>query len=237
MEAWNEDRFNALLQAPSEQALFSLTAELAKTMGFEYCAYGIQTPVPISRPHVAMFNNYSEQWQERYKERGYLLVDPTVQHAFKSTRPLVWTNRLFETAPDLWDEARGHGLKHGWAQATRDMQGTVGLLTLARSAEPLSALELAENQAAMSWLTQFVHASMAQKLIPKLVPETQVRLTVRERDVLRWTAEGKTAYEISQILSISERTINFHINNIVTKLGTTNKTQAAVKAAVLGMLA
>jgi len=53
---------------------------------------------------------------------------------------------------------------------------------------------------------------------------------------LRWTAEGKTAYEISHILNVSERTVNFHVNNVVDKLGASNKTQAAVKAAILGML-
>ena len=69
-----------------------------------------------------------------------------------------------------------------------------------------------------------------------MLPETQAQLTAREIEVLRWTAEGKTSNEIAQILSISERTANFHINNILVKLGALNKTQAAVKAAVLGLL-
>jgi LuxR family transcriptional regulator, quorum-sensing system regulator SolR len=237
MEAWQEDRFNALMHVESEQEVFSDVADLARSMGFEYCAYGIQMPVPISRPNVAMFNNYSDQWRQCYQTRGYLQVDPTVQHALKSTLPIVWSNRLFESARDMWEEARSHGLQFGWAQASRDASGAVGLLTLARSAEKLTAVELASNQAKMSWLTQYAHAAMARLLTPKLAPESQIAMTAREKEVLRWTAEGKTAYEISQILSVSERTVNFHINNVVAKLGTSNKTQAAVKAATLGMLA
>ncbi|MGH8808277.1 MAG: autoinducer binding domain-containing protein [Noviherbaspirillum sp.] len=236
MEAWQEDRFNALLHIESEQDLFHQVAKIAQSMGFEYCAYGIQMPIPISRPSVAMFNNYSEQWQQCYNARGYLQIDPTVQHALKSTLPIVWSNRLFESAQGMWEDARGHGLRFGWAQASRDASGAVGLLTLARSAEQLTAAELAENQARMSWLTQYAHAAMARLLTPKLAPETQVVLTAREKEVLRWTAEGKTAYEVSLILSVAERTVNFHINNVVAKLGTSNKTQAAVKAAALGML-
>jgi LuxR family transcriptional regulator, quorum-sensing system regulator SolR len=96
--------------------------------------------------------------------------------------------------------------------------------------------ELIANQAKMSWLVQYVHAAMARLLTPKLAPELRAMLTAREKEVLRWTAEGKTAYEISQILSVAERTVNFHVNNIVAKLGTSNKTQAAVKAAALGLL-
>lgn len=237
MEAWQEDRLNALLSIESENDLFKQVAGIAKAMGFEYCAYGIQMPVPISRPSVAMFNNYAPQWQECYNTRGYLQIDPTVQHAFKSSLPIVWSNSLFEPARDMWEEARKYGLCFGWAQAARDASGSVGLLTLARSVEQLSASELYENQAKMVWLAQYAHVAMTRLLIPKLAPETQIVMTAREKEVLRWTAEGKTAYEISQILAVSERTINFHINNVVLKLGASNKTQAAVKAAALGMLA
>ncbi|WP_334187320.1 autoinducer binding domain-containing protein [Noviherbaspirillum sp.] len=236
VENWKEDPFDALLKVQSEQDLFKCVADMARSLGFEYCAYGIKMPVPISRPSVAMFSNYSERWKRCYEERGYLQIDPTVQHAFRSTLPIVWSNRLFASALDMWDEARSQGLQVGWAQASRGPNGAVGLLTLARSADPLTAAELAENQTKMSWLTQYTHAAMANLLTPKLAPETQITLTLREREVLRWTAEGKTAYEIAQILSISERTVNFHINNVVTKLGTCNKTQAAVKAAALGLL-
>ncbi|RJG07417.1 LuxR family transcriptional regulator [Noviherbaspirillum cavernae] len=236
MEAWREDRLNDLLRIESEHELFDEIAGMASAIGFEYCAYGIQMPVPISRPSVQMFNNYSQRWRKCYSERGYLQIDPTVQHAIRSTLPVVWSNTLFEPAQEMWEEARGHGLQHGWAQASRDAGGSLGLLTLARSAEQLTAGELYQNEARMVWLAQYAHVAMARLLIPKLAPETQVMMTAREKEVLRWTAEGKTAYEISQILAVSERTINFHITNVVLKLGASNKTQAAVKAAALGML-
>lgn len=236
MDTWREDSLNALLNIDSEQDLFNQIADAARKLGFEYCAYGIQMPVPISRPKVAMFNNYSAQWQQCYQERGYLRVDPTVQHALKSTLPIVWSDRLFESSRNMWEEAREHGLRFGWAQASRDATGAVGMLSLSRSADQLTAEELTYNQAQMSWLAQYAHAAMSRLLAPKLAPESLVLLTKREKEVLRWTAEGKTAYEISQILSVAERTVNFHINNVIAKLGTSNKTQAAVKAAALGML-
>jgi LuxR family quorum-sensing system transcriptional regulator SolR len=54
--------------------------------------------------------------------------------------------------------------------------------------------------------------------------------------VLRWTGEGKTSYEIGKILSISERTVNFHVNNVLSKLAATNKVQAVVKAIATGLI-
>ncbi len=236
MKTWQEDHLNALLHIQSENELFEQITKIAKDMGFEYCAYGIQMAIPISRPTVALFNNYSMEWQECYNERGYLAVDPTVQHGLKNTLPIVWSHQVFESSPELWEDARAHGLHFGWAQSSRDTSGAVGMLTLARSVEQLSQSELYANKARMAWLTQFAHAGMARLLVPKHVPETLILMTAREKEVLRWTAEGKTAYEIGQILAVSERTVNFHINNVVAKLDASNKTQAAVKAAALGML-
>ncbi|MCK9622443.1 MAG: LuxR C-terminal-related transcriptional regulator [Methylobacter sp.] len=88
----------------------------------------------------------------------------------------------------------------------------------------------------MAWLTQTAHLGMSRCLTPKLMPETDVKLSNREIAVLRWAADGQTSGEISSILKIPERTVNFHINNVVSKLNTANKTSAAVKAAMLGLL-
>ena len=38
--------------------------------------------------------------------------------------------------------------------------------------------------------------------------------------------DGKTAWDISQILSISERTVKFHVQNIMRKVNATNRAQA-----------
>lgn len=236
MHTWREDQLNALLEIHSEQELFAEVEALAREMGFEYCAYGIRMPVPISRPSVALFNNYSTAWQQCYQDKGFLEIDPTVQHGLRSTLPIVWSPQVFACTPEFWEEARSYGLRYGWAQAARDSSGTVGMLTLARSNEQLTHDDIINNQYKLAWLSQVVHVGMAGILTPKLAPESQVILTSREREVLRWTAEGKTAYEVGQILAVSERTINFHINNVVAKLGASNKIQAAVKAASLGLL-
>jgi LuxR family transcriptional regulator len=53
---------------------------------------------------------------------------------------------------------------------------------------------------------------------------------------LRWTADGKTSSEVGEILYISERTVNFHVNNALIKLGAANKTAGVIKAAALGFL-
>jgi DNA-binding CsgD family transcriptional regulator len=61
-------------------------------------------------------------------------------------------------------------------------------------------------------------------------------LTERQREVMRWTAVGKTAFEVGMIVGVTERAVNFHIGRVLSKLGATNKTHAAVMAAVMGIL-
>ncbi|CAG2333196.1 MULTISPECIES: LuxR C-terminal-related transcriptional regulator [Burkholderia] len=63
-----------------------------------------------------------------------------------------------------------------------------------------------------------------------------VALSMRECEVLRWAAEGKTAYEIGIILGLTERTINFHISRSIVKLNASNKTNAVVKAVLMGLI-
>jgi LuxR family quorum-sensing system transcriptional regulator SolR len=239
MKSWQEDHLKSMSTIESEQVLFNEIAVLAKDMGFEYCAYGIQMSVPISRPFVASFNNFSKNWNFCHQERSTYLDSESVAELANKSPPtsIPRTNEVFVEAPELWNEARELGLHYGWTQTSRDASGSVGMLTLARTVAKLTEYELFENKIKMAWLAQFSHANMARILVPKYAPETLITMTLREKEVLRWTAEGKTAYEIGQILQVSERTVNFHINNVVTKLGASNKTQAAVKAATLGMLA
>ena len=61
-------------------------------------------------------------------------------------------------------------------------------------------------------------------------------LTDRELEVLRWSADGKTAAEISMILPISLNTVNFHLKNVMKKLSTPNKAAAVLYATVNGLL-
>ena len=57
-----------------------------------------------------------------------------------------------------------------------------------------------------------------------------VALNEREIECLTWSARGKTSPEIAQIVSISKRTVNFHIENACRKLNVATRTEAVVKA-------
>ncbi|MEM8542149.1 MAG: helix-turn-helix transcriptional regulator, partial [Pseudomonadota bacterium] len=55
-------------------------------------------------------------------------------------------------------------------------------------------------------------------------------LTIGERRVLLWCGNGKTSFEISRILGLSEHTVNHYIASAVRKLDAANRTHAIAKA-------
>ncbi|HZX32185.1 MAG TPA: LuxR family transcriptional regulator [Rhodocyclaceae bacterium] len=220
----------------TEAELFQALQQESHRIGFDYCAYGLRLPLPLSAPRTVMFNNYPDEWQARYANENYLSIDPTVRHGMTSLVPLVWTDEIFMETHGFWEDARSYGLCHGWAQSSIDPGGIKGMLTLSRAGEPLSETELRAKGCEMVWLTQVAHLCMSQLVSNRLQPEKPVELSQREISILRWTAEAKTSSEVSDILGISERTVNFHITNAMEKLGCANKTAATVRAALLGLL-
>jgi DNA-binding NarL/FixJ family response regulator len=61
-------------------------------------------------------------------------------------------------------------------------------------------------------------------------------LTGREREVLTWVGRGKTSSEIATILGLSERTVNFHCERAMKRLGVANRTHAVAKAVAEGLI-
>ena len=61
-------------------------------------------------------------------------------------------------------------------------------------------------------------------------------LTPKETECLLWCKEGKTNWEIGEIMAISEKTVEFHLSNTIRKLGVSNRITAVVKGIQLGVI-
>lgn len=236
MLTWQQDHLHSLSLKSDLSTAFLDFEVAARELGFDFCCYGLRTPFPISRPRYYVCNNFSSEWDKKYRVNNYWVIDPIVLHAERSVAPIIWSTETFSSAMDLWAEYQLHGLRYGWSQPTHDRRGFVGWLSLARSVGELTQAEVDIHKFMLSWLAQTVHVEMSRQLVPRLEPLAEVKLSPREREVLLWTAEGKTTNDIGTILALSDRTVNFHITNAMTKLCASNKTSAAIKGAMLGLL-
>jgi len=236
MQSWFEQLICNLDGTKDEKKIYAYIAAAARDLGFEYCAFGLQFPYPLTSKRVVFLNNYPTAWQDHYQKQNYMTQDPTILRGRSCTKPFLWNDELFNDSCDMWEEAQAHGLRQGWVQSSLDGSGAASLLTLARAHDKISALELQANESRMRWLVSVAHLSLSNAYQTDLRTQLAPNLTERELEVLRWSADGKSAAEIADILSISKNTVDFHIKNAVQKLQTSNKTAAVVRAIMMGLL-
>jgi DNA-binding CsgD family transcriptional regulator len=125
----------------------------------------------------------------------------------------------------------------GLSFAVHEQPGVTGIFSLARDKQiDLPAAEMAALIGRAQMFASMLHHAVVRIDLPKLLPHGNVALTARERECLKWSADGKTAWEIGQILNITERTVVFHVNNVIQKLQASNKTQAIVRAVALKLV-
>ena len=84
-------------------------------------------------------------------------------------------------------------------------------------------------------LTEIIKARL-NRVNANRPPPPKVSLTEREIEALSWSAQGKSSTDIAVLMSVSERTVNFHITNAMRKLGVATRIQAAVKASIAGLI-
>lgn len=63
-----------------------------------------------------------------------------------------------------------------------------------------------------------------------------IKLTAREKEVLQWSARGKSSWEIAQIVECTEAGVNYHFCNIRRKFGVSSRWTAVVKALDQGLI-
>ncbi|MCB1956570.1 MAG: LuxR family transcriptional regulator [Rhodocyclaceae bacterium] len=231
--------FEALQSARSSNELRVIAARLSNQLGFEHFAYALKIAVPLTQQNHHVFSGFPEGWQRRYVESDYFTIDPVLHETANGLLPVIWQDRHFkgERCGEFWEDARSHGVCHGLSLPVREKPGLSGVFSLARDrALEHQGPELAALLGNVQMFAILLHEAVCRVELQGRLPDASVQLTARERECLQWTGDGKTAWEIGQILQISERTAVFHLNNCVSKLGAANRIQAVVRAMSLGLL-
>jgi LuxR family quorum-sensing system transcriptional regulator SolR len=216
--------------------LFAHIVERTAALGFDFASFGMQMPLPLNNPKIVTRNNYDPEWWNVYLKNNYFQIDPVVIHVRTSDEAAVWSDNFFSAQPKFWEHAQSFGLRYGWTKATRSSVGTMSQLSFSRRENPLSEQELLLKESAMIDLADLAHLHMTECFVLEQFPESKTELSQRERDVIRWCADGKTNAEIAMILNISTSSVNFHVLNFIKKLDASNKTHAVMKAASFGLL-
>jgi two-component system, NarL family, nitrate/nitrite response regulator NarL len=106
---------------------------------------------------------------------------------------------------------------------------------LPRSA-PVATLTAALNAAAANLIVLDAQAASAILVPANGLPDALEPLTAREREVLQLMAQGMPNKSIARELTISEHTVKFHVNAILSKFGAQSRTEAVVLASRAGLV-
>ncbi|WP_084677148.1 autoinducer binding domain-containing protein [Massilia niastensis] len=228
-----ERDYHAVISSTGNQ--FEYLEARCRELGFDYCATGILLPIPVARPKIILENNYAASWREKYKNSKYLAIDPTIPHVLYKNGPARWSD-THGCAQVFWEEAAAHDLKYGLSILVRHSKGVTGMLSIARGHTDVGSRELELLSPEFIRLSEIFGVKCLDQAAEDFIPEADAKLTPREIEVLRWTADGKTAEDVANLLSISRNTVNFHIKQASAKLNALNKTQVVVKALLLHLL-
>ncbi|HBM0950912.1 TPA: transcriptional regulator SdiA, partial [Enterobacter kobei] len=178
---------------------------------------------------------YPKQWMAQYQSANYFAIDPVLKPENFIQGHLPWTDALFADAQELWHNAQDHGLRTGITQCLMLPNHALGFLSVSRTSVQDVPYRQEEIELRLQMLVQMALTTLL-RFEDGMVMPPEMKFSKREREILKWTAEGKTSAEIAIILSISENTVNFHQKNMQKKFNAPNKTQIACYAAATGLI-
>ena len=206
-------------------------ASLARSFGFDGFSY-IVVGGPTSQPRIVEhWTSCGAAWTARYAARGYHLVDPRVTLTRNRSVPVAWGGSAGEhdrrTCEFLYDAGR-HDLRGGIAWSASDAR--VGRAVVAWDARHADAAPLSIRLGTVALLAAVVHEALVAHCKTAPPARSSATLTERERECLALVARGMTSADLGVKLGITTRTANFHIGNVMTKLGAVSRGEAIARA-------
>lgn len=194
------------------------------------------TPAKSQTDHVLLCD-WPHEWLGLYVERNHVDHDPLVSFMKNRPAPVRW----MEAADAICADARGRqvdgdagafDLRDGLAFPLFTLDGGVMMVSLGGT-----EVEMSPREFGMISLAATYAIGRAMQLGARARSSgNRVGLTNRERECMQWAALGKSEWEISQILGISEHTSEKHLLNAKAKLGAVNRVQAVAEAIRLGYI-
>ncbi len=237
-----QELIDALSNAETVESIHSICGKLVEQNGFDRFIYGARIPTSFVKPYFIFISGYPKEWRDHYTANNYMVVDPTVQYCSQNITPMSWdgVSKLEKTHPEIkrfMSEARDFGIISGVSFPVHTAQGDFAMLSLSSEESQSRSDKKIQQVLPLGHLfTAYLHETVRRVFDSEVLSLGKVDLTSREKECLLWATEGKTTWETSQILNISERTVTFHLQNVQGKLGVNNRQQAVARAVSLGII-
>lgn len=222
------DLITKCLEIRSQDNLKELNDVLGKELGISSMVAG--RVCRYTKVETGYFFGINEEWGRLYIENNYTSVDPVFNLSLSSSTPFLWADAYSRSglnSNEFIQRTRDFALTEGICYSPKDYSMTTDttVVSLGNGNRPLDRFQVG--------IIGHLIPHIAEILMrPTLW--NHPRLTPKEIEVIKWCAHGKSYWEISLVMSISERTVKFHMNNIFRKLDVLNKSQAVARCMSLG---
>jgi LuxR family transcriptional regulator, quorum-sensing system regulator BjaR1 len=229
----NDDVYDFIARCDSYRSLellFVDYATIVQSYGFHSFIF---TGLPVHGDDVESYvikNAWPDEWTNRYRDQRYFSKDPVSQWSLKQSKPFFWADARAgslptEEAAKIEGEAREFGLGEGIAFPMYDASSWQAVISLATP----DRCDLDKKSIAALYLSSLYYKMSACDLLPGST-DRKAALSPREQEILQWISAGKSSWEVSVILNISEGTVTQHLAKIRGKMGVSNTTHAVATA-------
>ncbi|SDY00022.1 DNA-binding transcriptional regulator, CsgD family [Collimonas sp. OK242] len=224
-----------ILHAPNWEKLRETMQRVLMKLGM--CDFCLKMDIFCAngKPSTQKFSSLPNSWLQLFSNPPHGKTDPIQQHLSRSSLPLNWQveQLCVLDGGQIYPLLKSMGITHGMSLATHRKNAVSRLDFYYNVTRPM-ALDI---NAQANALLLGVHLQEAAELLwCKTIPNQPPLLSLRELECLRWSAEGKTSFEIGVILGISQRTVYFHLRNVVMKLGVYSTRHAISKAIMMEII-
>jgi DNA-binding CsgD family transcriptional regulator len=200
----------------------------------------LQDNLDAAPTFTTLVRGVTQAWSDHYWDQKYFNVDAAVHLALQRDTAFGWSlienSRLPKSSARLFSEIRdAMAIRGGYVVPIHDEAGLAGIVALHHEDRELPA----KTAQALKLIS--IYALERAKELRELerglhTPETACPLSMRQREILAFAAQGKSEGDTGDILSIASTTVREHMTNIRDLLGVRTKTQAVVHAVRKGWI-
>ena len=231
--------YASVLEAADRDQLLSEIVQFTQNLGFETVSATTIIDHMLGDAEFITLDNTPSNYRASFERPSNGRTDPVMQHCKRQSVPIIWDQNTYTSVGmgDKWEEQAQFGYQTGIALALHLPEGRHFFLGVDREQPlPKNPEQLTRIVADLQLFAVHAQDAAHRVLLPRSPDPSIPSLTPRELECLRWTMEGKTAWEAGSILGITERTAVSHLTNAAQKLGCSNKHQTVLKALRIGLL-
>ncbi len=244
------ETIQACLAANGERDLReTVYPRIEKLFSFDYAVASLGTWQPSTRGWSQQFflnRNLPDSYWLAFQELDWT-ADPVVAEALRGQPHQHWSMTAGQTLLDTGETrlppytpcarlAMDYGVHSGYTSTIAPLGRKAGSYSLITFCTRKDDAVDPRTRGILAHLTPHLHQVLVREAGNRAGQTPEAHLSGREIEVLNWLKAGKSSWDISMVLGISERTVNFHVYNLMRKLGALNRPQAVAIAAAQGVI-